>query len=133
MSGTNKDLTEREKHRKNRRNNNTAAEAAEKEYKMADFEKINEQELENAAGGQSGAAVFKKVANLKDGYLAVRTAPAAKYENEIQSTKLHNGDLVQITGSYVQGTSFGGGAATYVWVFVPKTGVSGYVNAAFLA
>ncbi len=100
---------------------------------MADFEKINDQELENAAGGQAGSGVFKKVANLQSGYLAVRTAPAAQYENEIQSTKLYNGDVVQITGSYVQGTTFGGGAATYVWVYVPKTGVSGYVNAAFLA
>ena len=100
---------------------------------MADFEKINDQELENAAGGQYGAANIKHVANLKDGYLAVRTAPEAKYENEIQSTKLYNGDTVQITGGYVQGTTFGGGKAPYVWVFVPKTGVSGYVNANFIA
>ena len=100
---------------------------------MADFEKINDQELENAAGGQYGAANIKHVANLKDGYLAVRTAPEAKYENEIQSTKLYNGDTVQVTGGYVQGTTFGGGKALYVWVFVPKTGVSGYVNANFIA
>ncbi len=100
---------------------------------MADFEKINDQELENAAGGQAGAPVYKTVANLRSGYLAVRTAPAAAYENEIQSTKLYNGDVVQITGAYVPGTTFGGAKATYVWVFVPKTGVSGYVNAAFLA
>ena len=88
---------------------------------MADFEKIDGQELENAAGGNNGpgAVNMKTVANLQNGYLAVRTAPAAKYENEIQSTKLYNGDKVQITGSYV-------------WVFVPKTGVSGYVNAYFL-
>ena len=105
---------------------------------MAEFEKINDQELENAAGGQYGAANIKHVANLQSGYhlqsgyLAVRTAPEAKYENEIQSTKLYNGDTVQITGSYVQGTTFNGGKATYVWVFVPKTGVSGYVNANFL-
>ena len=99
---------------------------------MTNFEKINEQELENAAGGKGGAANVKHVANLQSGYLAVRTAPAAKYENEIQSTKLYNGDTVQITGAYVQGTTFNGGKATYVWVFVPKTGVSGYVNAAFL-
>ena len=100
---------------------------------MADFEKINDQELENAAGGQYGNANIKHVANLQSGYLAVRTAPDAKYENEIQSTKLYNGDTVQIIGSYVQGATFGGGKATYAWVFVPKTGVSGYVNAAFLA
>ena len=64
---------------------------------MAEFEKINDQELENAAGGQYGAANIKHVANLQSGYLAVRTAPEAKYENEIQSTKLYNGDTVQIT------------------------------------
>ena len=79
---------------------------------MADFEKINDQELENAAGGQYGQANIKHVANLQSGY---------------------NGDTVQIIGSYVQGTTFSGAPATYVWVFVPKTGVSGYVNAAFLA
>lgn len=99
---------------------------------MAEFEKINDQELENAAGGQYGAANIKHVANLQGGYLAVRTAPEAKYENEIQSSKLYNGETVQITGAYVQGTTFNGGKATYVWVFVPKTGVSGYVNANFL-
>ncbi len=99
---------------------------------MAEFEKINDQELENAAGGQYGAANIKHVANLQGGYLAVRTAPEAKYENEIQSSKLYNGETVQVTGAYVQGTTFNGGKATYVWVFVPKTGVSGYVNANFL-
>ena len=99
---------------------------------MAEFEKINAQELENAAGGQAGAANIKHVANIQAGYLAVRTAPEAKYENEIKSTKLYNGDTVQITGEYVQGTTFNGVKATYVWVFVPKTGVSGYVNANFL-
>ena len=99
---------------------------------MAEFEKINEQELENAAGGQAGAANIKHVANIQAGYLAVRTAPEAKYENEIKSTKLYNGDTVQITGEYVQGTTFNGAKATYVWVFVPKTGVSGYVNAYYL-
>ena len=99
---------------------------------MTNFEKITGQELEQAAGGQSAGVVWKTVANLKEGYLAVRTAPEARYENEIQSTKLQNGEMVQVTGGYVQGTTFGGGAATYVWVFVPRTGVSGYVNAAFL-
>ena len=99
---------------------------------MDEFKKVNEQELEEAAGGTGGAAIYKTVANLQSGYLAVRTAPAAERANEIESTKLYNGDVVQITGSYVQGTTFGGGKATYVWVFVPKTGVSGYVNAAFI-
>ena len=100
---------------------------------MADFEKINEQELDNVAGGSGGGeAVWKTVANLSSGYLAIRTAPEAKYENEVNHIGLQNGDKVQITGAYVQGTGFGGGKATYVWVYAPKFGVSGYVNAAFL-
>ena len=99
---------------------------------MAAFEMINELDLEIAAGGQSSSAQIKTVANLKEGYLAVRTAPHARFENEIRGTKLFNGEQVEITGEYVQGTSFSGGKATYVWVFVPKTGVSGYVNADYL-
>ena len=85
---------------------------------MAGFEKLNEQELENAAGGQSGAGVYKRVTHLKAEYLAVQ---------------LRNGDVVLITGATVRGTIAGGGKAAYVWVFVPKTGASGYVNTEFLA
>ena len=73
-----------------------------------------------------------KTVYVSDGYLAVRTAPAADYNNEINHIGLKTGDQVQITGNYVQGTGFGGGAATYVWVFAPKFGISGYVNAAYL-
>ncbi len=100
---------------------------------MADFEKLNEQELENAAGGQSGAGVYKRVTHLKAEYLAVRNAPVEDSANEIKGTRLKNGDAVLITGATVHGTAAGGGKATYVWVFVPKTGASGYVNAEFLA
>ena len=98
---------------------------------MTDMNKINEQELNNVAGG-AAQNQWKTVANIQSGYLAIRTAPAADYNNEINHIGLHNGDKVQITGSYVQGTGFGGGAATYVWVFAPKFGISGYVNAAYL-
>ena len=59
------------------------------------------------------------------------TSPAAKYENEINHISLKNGDQVQITGAYVHGTRFGGGAATNVWVFAPKFVCSGYVNASY--
>ena len=100
---------------------------------MADFEKINGQEAESVSGGTGGYSNRKVVANLQSGYLAVRTAPEFKYENEIQSTKLQNGDVVEVTGSYVQGTGINGSRCTYVWVYVPKTGVSGYVNAYYLA
>ena len=98
---------------------------------MTDMNKINEQELNNVAGG-AAQNQWKTVANIQSGYLAIRTAPAADYNNEINHIGLHNGDKVQITGSYVQGTGFGGGPATYVWVYAPKFGCSGYVNAAFL-
>ena len=40
--------------------------------------------------------------------------------------------LVEITGNYVSGTGYNGVPATYVWITDPKTGISGYVNAAFL-
>lgn len=99
---------------------------------MTDINKINEQELENVAGGYGYDNGWRTVCGLQSGCLAIRTAPAANYENEINHIGLHNGEKVQITGSYVQGTGFGGGAATYVWVFAPKFGVSGYVDAAYL-
>ena len=99
---------------------------------MTDINKINEQELEGVAGGYGYDNGWRTVSGLQSGYLAIRTAPAAKYENEINHIGLLNGDKVQITGSYVQGTGFGGSAATYVWVFAPKFGISGYVNAAFI-
>ena len=99
---------------------------------MSELNKINEQELENVAGGTAENGTWKTVCNLQSGYLAIRTAPAAQYENEINHIGLKNGDQVQITGAYVQGTGFGGGAATYVWVFAPKFVCSGYVNAIYL-
>ena len=99
---------------------------------MTEIKKIDEQELENVAGGYGYDNGWRTVRGLQSGYLAIRTQPSAKYENEINHIGLQNGDKVQITGSYVQGTGFGGGAATYVWVFAPKFGISGYVNAAFI-
>ena len=99
---------------------------------MTDMNRINEQELENAAGGNGYDYGWRTVRGIQSGYLAIRTAPAADYNNEINHIGLQNGDQVRITGSYVQGTGFGGSAATYVWVYAPKFGVSGYVNAAFI-
>ena len=99
---------------------------------MTDTNKINEQELEEVAGGYAYDNGWRTVRGIQSGYLAIRTQPSANYENEINHVGLHNGDKVQITGSYVQGTTFSGGAATYVWVFAPTFGISGYVHAAFL-
>ena len=67
------------------------------------------------------AAGTVTVKNLQEGYLAIRTAPAFQFENEIG--KLYNGMKVQITG----GTQNG-----YVWVFSPDLGISGYVNQSFI-
>ena len=100
---------------------------------MTELKKVLDQELENVTGGQGGSAVIKTVANLNAEYLPLRTVPVEKQENEIQGSKLHNGDTVVITGAHVQGRTSEGKAATYVWVYVPKTGVSGYVNAQFLS
>ena len=97
---------------------------------MTEFNKINDQELDNVAGG-AGANGWRTVCGLQSGYLAIRTAPAAAYENEINHIGLYNGEQVQIAGGYVQGTGFGG-PATYVYVFAPKFGCYGYVNAAYL-
>ena len=97
-----------------------------------EIKKVDEQELEGAAGGYGYDNGWRTVRGIQSGYLAIRTQPSANYENEINHVGLQNGDKVQITGNYVQGTGFGGGAATYVWVYAPKFGVSGYVNAYYL-
>ena len=59
---------------------------------MTELKKVLDQELENVTGGQGGSAVIKTVANLKAEYLPLRTVPVEKQENEIQGSKLHNGD-----------------------------------------
>ena len=99
---------------------------------MTDMNRMNMEELNGVAGGAGAAGNMKTVSGLQSGYLAIRTAPEAKYENEINHTGLQNGDKVQVTGATVKGTTFGGGTAYYTWVYVPKYGVSGYVNAAFI-
>ena len=102
---------------------------------MSELKKVNDQEMENVAGGNYGGPNiddgWRTVCGLTGGYLAIRTAPAAAYENEINHIGLYNGEQVQIAGDYVQGTGFGG-PATYVYVFAPKFGCYGYVNAAYL-
>ena len=98
---------------------------------MTDMNKINPEELEGVAGGVSigqGATVT----GLTGGYLAIRTAPTADYNNEINHTGLENGDKVQVTGGTVMGTTFGGAKAAYTWIYSPKYNVSGYVNSAYI-
>ena len=102
---------------------------------MTDIKKMNGQELENVAGGVAGFNYgngWRTVKNLQGGYLALRTAPSFNYENEVIHTGPKNGMLVQITGNTVSGTGINGVPATYVWVYSPDFGVSGYVNAYYI-
>ena len=99
---------------------------------MSEGKILNDAQLAEVTGGSGAAYEWKIVCGLQSGYLAIRTAPVADYNNEINHTGLVNGDRVQVTGGTVTGTTFGGGKANYTWVFAPKYGVSGYVNAAFI-
>ena len=102
---------------------------------MTDIRKINEQEMEMAAGGVEGYNYgngWRTVKNLPGGYLAMRTAPSFNYENEIIHTGPTNGMLVQIVGETVKGTGINGVPTTYVRVYSPDFGVTGLVNAYFI-
>jgi len=94
---------------------------------MAEFEKMNEQELEKVAGGFS-AGTWVTVRGLQTGYLALRTAPNYDYANEIRGSESYNGQVLQITGGY----SAGADGRIYVWVFNPRSGMSGWTNAQYL-
>ena len=103
---------------------------------MTEIKKINGQELENVAGGEGYSydynSGWRTVKNIQSGYLAIRTAPSFAYENEVIHKGPTNGQKVQITGSTVKGTGINGVPATYVWVYSPDFGVSGYVNTYFI-
>ena len=102
---------------------------------MTELKKMNEQEAANVAGGVEGYNYgngWRTVQGLPGGYLALRTAPAFKYENEVIHNGPKNGQLVQITGPSVAGTDISGAPCTYTWVYSPDYGVSGYVNANYI-
>ncbi len=100
---------------------------------MEELKKINDQALEDVTGGATGyMGQWMTVRNIQSGYLAIRTAPAYKYENEINHIGLYNGEQVQIAGQYVEGTGINGSKATYAYVYAPKFGCYGYVNAYFI-
>ena len=96
----------------------------------AGFEELSEQDLEAVAGGvdQHKAGGWMTVSGLQSGFLAIRTQPSYDSSNEIKGAELYNGDQVQLKGRPVLGTD----GRTYVMVFSPKTGTTGYVNHAFL-
>ena len=75
-----------------------------------------------AAGGSGSAAtVDTYTVRVEKGYLALRTAQAYDYRNEIG--RLYNGDYV-----YVQDTS----DSTYWYVYAPQLNKYGYVNRNYL-
>ena len=94
---------------------------------MTEMKKQSERELEQVAGGidKDGWAT---VTGLRKGFLALRTAPGYDYNNEIRGSESYNGDRLQITG----GTTVGFDGKIYVWVYNPRSGRSGWTNAAFL-
>ena len=80
---------------------------------------VNRNYLLGAGGTPSPG--FTKTVSVPKNYLALRSAKAFDYYNEIG--KLYTGDTVQ-----VQDTSDG----TYWWVYAPSLGKSGYVNKNYL-
>lgn len=103
-----------------------------------EFEKLNEEELEQAAGGKSGikaidggGSTHKTVTGLKTGYLALRSAPGYNYSNEIG--QLYNGDKVEVVGETIWvNNDFHGKTTPYTKVRIRHTDKVGYVNANFL-
>ena len=98
---------------------------------MAEMEKMNDQKMESVAGGNygsSGNGRWVTVRGLETGYLALRTAPTYDYNNEIRGSESYNGQMLEITGGYTQGSD----GKLYVYVRNPRSGMSGWTNAAFL-
>ena len=100
-----------------------------------EFEKLNEEELEQAAGGKNelagGESTHKTVKGLQTGYLAMRSAPGYNYNNEIG--QLHNGDKVVVVGETIWvPNDFQGKTTPYTKVRKRHTDKVGYVNANFL-
>ena len=79
---------------------------------------VNKNYLTGATPAPTGETYTVKVAT---GYLALRTAKAYDYKNEIG--KLYTGDTVNVQDK---------SDATYWWVYSPKYSKSGYVNKNYL-
>ena len=76
-----------------------------------------------ATAGTGTTSGVTKTVKVKTGYLALRSAQAYDYKNEIG--KLYTGQTVQVVNT---GTS----GSTYWWVYAPSLGKSGYVNKNYL-
>lgn len=102
-----------------------------------EFEKMNDGELEQVAGGKAklepvGNGTKTKVTGLKSGYLALRKEPGYDASNEIG--QLYNGDEVDIIGGvvYVDKDFNKNGSTPYINVYSKRLKKSGWVNATFI-
>ena len=88
---------------------------------MNKLNKITDKQLDNITGGAFGyMGQWMTVKNITNGYLAIRTAPSYRYENEINHIGLFNGEQVQIAGQSVRGTGINNTPAVYAYVYAPK-------------
>lgn len=94
---------------------------------MEEMKLQSDAELEQVAGGYSSDG-WVTVTGLHKGFLALRSAPGYDRKNEIAGSESYNGDLLQITG----GSTKGFDGETYLWVYNPRTGKSGWTNARYL-
>lgn len=90
---------------------------------MSEMIKLNDQNLGSVAGGigESGDPGWRWVrANVRTGYLALRSAPAYDYRNEI--AKIVNGTAFQIKPGQTSGK----------YVYACLNGLEGWVNSGYI-
>ena len=111
----------------------------EKKEMTNDIRKMNEQELNQVAGGVDGFCgldpdgPWTTVTGLTSGWLALRSD--YKYDPSNEIGQLYNGDRVQIIGNSADADhDFDGpGLTWYTWVYSERLDKSGWVNSRFLA
>ena len=94
---------------------------------MAEIKLQSDAELEQVAGGYSRDG-WVTVTGLHKGFLALRTAPGYDRANEIIGSESYNGDRLQVIG----GSTVGFDGETYIQVYNPRTGKSGWTNARYI-
>ncbi|MDO4519325.1 MAG: SH3 domain-containing protein [Eubacteriales bacterium] len=82
---------------------------------------VNGDYLVGYRGGSSSKYSKSYTVSVASGYLALRTAPSYSTSNEIGA--LYSGETVYAAGGY---------SGEYLWVYSPKLGREGYVNANYL-